>query len=84
VDIPANKGTALFCPFQLNPHRYTLSGGSVSTIRSRVRKASLFGDNRISRICRNSRLARLRAIRILTIRERIVLTIDDSFPATAN
>lgn len=41
---PANKGTALFfCPFQLNPHRYTLGGGSVSAIRTRVRGAPFFG-----------------------------------------
>lgn len=63
-----NKGTTLFCPFQLNPHRYTLGGGSVSSIRSRVREAltlPLSGkDNRISasspNSIRNSHLASTR------------------------
>jgi len=72
------RNRTFFCPFQLNPHRYTLGGGSVSAIRSRVREAPLFEDNRISQVRRIRSeilvsLQRRHSTRIL-ICERIALT----------
>lgn len=69
------RNHTFFCPFQLNPHRYTL-GGSVSAIRSRVREAPLFEDNRISQVRRirsEILVSHFNATCIL-ICERIVLT----------
>lgn len=80
----ANKGTALFCSFQLNPHRYTRRQ-SVSVIRARVQEEPLFPIkiNPSLRVTvytiaiQNSRLAS-NAICML-ICERIALTLAPAF-----